>query len=87
MKAGGNEVETKETKMGILVSMFLETEMETKWKREAIYSVGMETRWKRVGNESSCFPFPTYRQEMGNETAKTSKSFAGSNSEKLFARS
>jgi hypothetical protein len=68
MKAGGNEVETR---MGILVSMFVETEMETKWKREAIYSVGMETRWKRIGNESSRFPFPTYRQEMGNETAKT----------------
>ena len=41
--------------MGILVSMFVETEMETKWKREAIYSVGMETRWKRVGNEGSRF--------------------------------
>jgi hypothetical protein len=64
-------METKETKMGILVSMFLETEMETKRKREAIYSVGMETRWKRVGNEGSRFSFPAYRQEMGNERAKT----------------
>jgi hypothetical protein len=71
MKAGGNEVETKETRMGILVSMFVETEMETKRKREAIYSVGMETRWKRIGNGGSRFSFPAYRQEMGNETAKT----------------
>jgi hypothetical protein len=57
--------------MEILVSMFVETEMETKGKREAIYSVGMETRWKRVGNESPRFSFPAYRQEMGNERAKT----------------
>jgi hypothetical protein len=28
--------------MGILVSMFVETEMETKRKREATYSVDME---------------------------------------------
>jgi hypothetical protein len=63
-------METKEMKMGILVSTFLETEMETKGKREAIYSVGMETRWKRIGNEGSRFSFPAYRAGNGKRKDK-----------------